>query len=101
MENNTVYLVLEGSEHLSDLVLMGIYSNKDDAVWAIANNHRFGLDELIDFDEDDLLTDSQKDQILTQYIMDELTEHNQIIGDELGYEIMDVELDTWDEIHIP
>ena len=103
-KDNNVYLVYEGDNILSSnsMVLMGIYTLYDSAMEAIAFNNRFAPEEFITFDEDDeddrLLTDSQKNEIMTQEIFDQLSERNYVIGDNLGYQIKTVELNVWDEI---
>lgn len=103
-EDNNVYLVYEGDSILSSnsMVLMGVYTSYDNAMEAIAFNNRFEPEEFITFDEDNeddmLLTDSQKNEILTQEIFDQLSERNYVTGDDLGYQIKTVKLNVWDEI---
>jgi len=84
------------------MVLMGVYTSYDNAMEAIAFNNRFEPEEFITFDEDNeddmLLTDSQKNEILTQEIFDQLSERNYVTGDDLGYQIKTVKLNVWDEI---
>ena len=97
---NEVYIVYEGNQYLQNLTVKGIYTDWDDAVFAILSNHRFRPEEIVNFDEDDdddrLLTHSQRREIADQEIQRCLEDDNgQVCGFRKGYMIDTVTLNEW------
>lgn len=94
-----VYIVYQGNQHLQNLIIKGIYTDQDDAIEDILDNHRFRPEEIIFFDEDNeddaLLTTSQRKEIADMEIRRCLEEDEQIIGFRTSYIIKPIKLNKW------
>ena len=96
-EYTKVWLAYEGDQYLSNLVLMGIYTDKNTAIEDIANNHRFDWYEFIE--DVSNYTPEECDEIVRDEIRKQLKREAQVTGDEIGYVIKDAELNVWEEIN--
>lgn len=93
------YLVFESDQWLSkrDMVLMGDFDTEDAAIDAIVANHPFKADEFFDVDEEDNEDKEKLKQDLEEKIRETLESDYQICGDEIGYIIVTIESNQWDE----
>jgi hypothetical protein len=96
MATNYRYLVFESDQWLSkrDMVLMGDFDTEDAAIDAIVANHPFKADEFFDVDEEN---EEKLKQDLDEEIRKTLENEHQICGRDIGYIIVTIESNQWDE----
>lgn len=93
------YLVFESDQWLSkdEMVLMGDFDTEDAAIDAIVANHPFKADEFFDVDEEDKEDEEKLKQDLDEEIRKTLENDYQIRGREIGYIIVTIESNQWDD----
>ena len=97
------YLVFESDQWLSksEMTLMGDFDTDEAAIDAIVANHPFKADEFFDVDRDDEDFDEEElNQDLENEIRDVLERDYQIRGREIGYIIVTIESNQWDDCGI-
>lgn len=96
------YLVFESDQWLSksEMVLMGDFDTDEAAIDAIVANHPFKVDEFFDVDEDEEEDKEQLKQDLEEEIRKTLENDYQICGREIGYIIITIESNQWDDCGI-
>lgn len=96
------YLVFESDQWLSkdEMVLMGDFDTNEAAIDAIVANHPFKADEFFDIDEEDKEDEEKLRQDLEEKIRETLENDYQICGREIGYIIVTIESNHWDDCGI-
>ena len=96
------YLVFESDQWLSkrDMVLMGDFDTEDAAIDAIVANHPFKADEFFDVDEEDKEDEEKLKRDLEEEIRKTLERENQICGRDIGYIIVTIESNQWNDCGI-
>ncbi len=96
------YLVFESDQWLSksEMVLMGDFDTDEAAIDAIVANHPFKADEFLDVDEEEEEDKEQLKQDLEEEIRKTLENDYQICGREIGYIIITIESNQWDDCGI-
>ena len=79
---------------------MGDFDTEDAAIDAIVANHPFKADEFFDVDEEDKEDKEKLKQDLESEIRKTLENENQICGRDIGYIIVTIESNQWDDCGI-
>ena len=82
------------------MVLMGDFDTEDAAIDAIVANHPFKADEFFDVDEEDKEDEEKLKRDLEEEIRKTLERENQICGRDIGYIIVTIESNQWNDCGI-